>query len=398
MPIFVSSLRNVELQQELLALLKKNKVKLLLNTTSFSLAKIGESAQSKFWSELNVPVLQVILSSSTESQWLDSPQGLMPRDVAMNVALPEVDGRIITRAISFKSVQTWNEELETNVVVYQPKSDRLNFVADSAANWIKLANTPVQERKVALILANYPNKDGRIANGVGLDTPASCIKILEALQEQGYSLIDLPQTGDELIQRLTKGITNDPESRISRPCYQSLPIETYQQYWQTLPESVRQGITERWGDVGTRNVETYHDTSLLIPGIQLGNVFVGIQPSRGYDKDPSLNYHAPDLEPTHEYLAYYHWLRSSFGVQAVVHVGKHGNLEWLPGKSLALSANCYPEVALQTIPNLYPFIVNDPGEGSQAKRRSQAGNYRPFDPTSDPRRALWWIGKIRGVN
>ena len=369
LPIFISSLRNVELQQQLLAWLQKDRAKLLLNTTSFSLAKIGESAGADFWSRLNVPVLQVILSSSTESQWSDSPQGLMPRDTAMNVALPEVDGRIITRAVSFKSVQTWNEKLETNVVVYQPKSDRLDFVADSAANWINLANTPVANRKVALILANYPNKDGRIANGVGLDTPESCIKILEALQTSGYSVTDLPQTGEELIQRLTKGITNDPESRINRPSYQSLPIEAYQQYWQTLPEPVQQGITDRWGDGETGR---RRDGEIEIPGIQLGNVFVGIQPSRGYDRDPSLNYHAPDLEPTHEYLAYYQWLRSSFGVQAIVHVGKHGNLEWLPGKSLALSANCYPEVALQTIPNLYPFIVNDPGEGSQAKRRSQA--------------------------
>ncbi|MBW4532783.1 MAG: cobaltochelatase subunit CobN [Pleurocapsa minor HA4230-MV1] len=374
LPIFIDSLRNVELQQQLLALLKETKVKLLLNTTSFSLAKIGESAQLEFWQQLNVPVLQVILSSSTESQWSTSPQGLMPRDVAMNVALPEVDGRIITRAISFKSVQTWNERLETNVVVYQPKSDRLDFVAESAANWIKLANTPVQERKVALILANYPNKDGRIANGVGLDTPASCIKILEALQQEGYTVIDLPITGDELIQRLTKGITNDPESRINRACYQSLSLEEYQQYWETLPEAVQQGISNRWGNVGANGHSPLQESPLQIdiPGIQLGNVFIGIQPSRGYDRDPSLNYHAPDLEPTHEYLAYYHWLRSSFGVQAIVHVGKHGNLEWLPGKSLALSANCYPEVALQTIPNIYPFIVNDPGEGSQAKRRSQA--------------------------
>ena len=367
LPIFIASLRNVELQQQLLALLQKNKLKLLINTTSFSLAKIGESAQLKFWRRLNVPVLQVILSGSTKAQWETSSQGLMPRDVAMNVALPEVDGRIITRAISFKSVQTWNDRLETNVVVYQPKSDRLDFVAKSAANWINLANTPVAERKVALILANYPNKDGRIANGVGLDTPASCIKILEALQVEGYQVKDIPQTGDELIQRLTTGMTNDPESWLNRPSYQSLSIEEYQQYWQTLPETVQQGIRERWGDV-----EAYHGKSIKIPGIQLGNIFIGIQPSRGYDRDPSLNYHAPDLEPTHEYLAYYHWLRSNFGVLAIVHVGKHGNLEWLPGKSLALSQNCYPEVALQTIPNIYPFIVNDPGEGSQAKRRSQA--------------------------
>ena len=374
-PIFISSLRNVELQQQLLALLQKNVIKVLLNTTSFSLAKIGESAQLEFWQQLNVPVLQVILSGSTEEQWELSSQGLMPRDVAMNVALPEVDGRIISRAISFKAVQTWNDRLETNVVVYQPKSDRLDFVADSAANWLKLSNTAPQERKVALILANYPNKDGRIANGVGLDTPASCIRILEALKLGGYTVPDIPQTGDELIQRLTKGITNDPESRISRPSYQSLPIREYQEYWQRLPETVQQGIESRWGsrEVGEMGeIGKFNQKAIEIPGIQLGNVFIGIQPSRGYDRDPSLNYHAPDLEPTPEYLAYYHWLRTCFGVQAIVHVGKHGNLEWLPGKSLALSANCYPEVALQTIPNIYPFIVNDPGEGSQAKRRSQA--------------------------
>ena len=390
LPIYVSSLKNIDLQQQLLDLCQNNKIKVLLNTTSFSLAKIGESSQLEFWQRLNIPVLQVILSGSSQEQWESSLQGLMPRDVAMNVALPEVDGRIITRAISFKSVQTWNEQLETNVVVYQPKSDRVQFVSECAAKWVDLANTEVKDKKVALILANYPNKDGRIANGVGLDTPASCIKILEALQKQGYTVSNLPQTGDELIQRLTTGITNDPESRVSRPSYQSLSLEAYQQYWQTLPETVRQGITNRWGDVGAQQYEgadvgANRDSPLQrlgekkkiqkyisIPGIQLGNIFIGIQPSRGYDRDPSLNYHAPDLEPTHEYLAYYHWLRSCFQVQAIVHVGKHGNLEWLPGKSLALSADCYPEVALQAIPNIYPFIVNDPGEGSQAKRRSQA--------------------------
>jgi cobaltochelatase CobN len=376
-PIFISSLRNVELQQQLLVLLQQKNLQVLLNTTSFSLAKIGESSGLNFWQQLNVPVLQVILSSSTLEQWSSSLQGLMPRDVAMNVALPEVDGRIITRAISFKSVQTWNQKLETNVVVYQPQSDRLDFVADLANNWASLANTPNQDKKVALILANYPNKDGRIANGVGLDTPASCIKILQALAAEGYTVTDLPTTGDELIQRLTKGITNDPESSISRPTYQSLSTEAYQQYWQTLPASVKQGITDRWGLVGAvrpKGLAARREPpqQINIPGIQLGNVFIGIQPSRGYDRDPSLNYHAPDLEPTHEYLAYYHWLRSCFKVQAIVHVGKHGNLEWLPGKSLALSNSCYPEVALQTIPNIYPFIVNDPGEGSQAKRRSQA--------------------------
>ncbi|MBE9168499.1 cobaltochelatase subunit CobN [Pleurocapsales cyanobacterium LEGE 06147] len=389
-PLFISSLREPEIQAELLTYFETTSIEILLNTTSFSLAKISNESQLQLWQKLDVPVLQVILSGSTKERWESSFQGLTPRDVAMNVALPEVDGKIITLAVSFKSVQIWNEKLETDVVVYEPKSDRINFVADLAANWIKLRQTPPFERKIALILANYPNKDGRIANGVGLDTPASCIEILKALQQAGYLVEQIPATGEELIKRLTAGITNDPESKEIRPVYQSLSKEEYQKYFQTLPQKVQQEIIDRWGDVEVKRQKakgksdrnnlklTKTPNSVLytqhfpIPGIQLGNIFVGIQPSRGYDRDPSLNYHAPDLEPTYEYLAYYYWLREKFQVRAIVHLGKHGNLEWLPGKSLALSPYCYPEIALQTIPNIYPFIVNDPGEGSQAKRRSHA--------------------------
>ena len=373
-PVFVSSLRDPEVQEELLITFQKDHpIQLLLNTTSFSLAKIDLPTEKLgFWQQLNVPVHQVILSSSSLETWDEA--GLMPRDVAMNVALPEVDGRIITRAVSFKSVQTWNADLETDVVVYQPLPDRIDFVADLAANWIRLRQTPRQNRKVALILANYPNRDGRIANGVGLDTPASCIEILKALQTDGYWVEAIPADGDELISRLTAGITNDPEGQI-RPVQQSLSALEYQNYFATLPQKVQEQMSDRWGigDRGQgRDREEQPSTQFPIPGIQLGNIFVGIQPSRGYDLDPSLNYHAPDLEPTHRYLAYYYWLREKFGALAIVHVGKHGNLEWLPGKSVALSQNCYPEIALGSIPHLYPFIVNDPGEGSQAKRRSGA--------------------------
>jgi cobaltochelatase CobN len=363
-PLFISSLRKTEIQQTLLNYCARNSLDLLINTTSFSLAQIDGNDTSKIWQQLNLPVLQIILASSTKEQWESSLLGLMPRDVAMNVALPEVDGKIITRAISFKSVKTWHDRLETDVVIYQPEIDRVNFVADLAANWLALKQTPVNERKIALVLANYPNKNGRLANGVGLDTPASCIEILQALKAAGYQIGDIPETGDELIRLLTAGVTNDPESREIRSIWQSLSVSEYREYFLTLPEKVRQGIISRWG--------VWEEGEIPIPGIQLGNIFIGIQPSRGYDRDPSLNYHAPDLEPTHEYFAYYYWLRAKFAAQAIVHVGKHGNLEWLPGKSLALSKTCYPEVALQAIPNIYPFIVNDPGEGSQAKRRSQA--------------------------
>ncbi|MGB3755471.1 MAG: cobaltochelatase subunit CobN, partial [Rivularia sp. (in: cyanobacteria)] len=372
-PVFISSLREIDVQNELTEFLQNlngESVSFILNTTSFSLARLETERPSvELWENLDVPVLQVILSSSSIEQWESSSQGLSPRDIAMNVALPEVDGRIISRAVSFKTVENTNSALQTDVVIYKPVASRIEFVADLAANWVKLRYKSPQKRRVALILANYPTRDGRLANGVGLDTPQSCIEILQALQNAGYQVENLPQNGNELIELLTAGVTNDPEARDLRKIRQSLSPEDYQEYFASLPKVVREGISQRWGDGEQLPITNYQ---LPIPGIQLGNVFIGIQPSRGYDIDPSLNYHAPDLEPTHAYLAFYHWIRKSFAADAVVHVGKHGNLEWLPGKSIALSENCYPEVAFGTLPHLYPFIVNDPGEGSQAKRRAQA--------------------------
>ena len=373
-PIFVSSLRDPDVQSELLHYFRPKDeagIQVLLNTTSFSLAQLGERERGgeptsdfpELWQRLDVPVLQVILSGGGLAQWQQEWRGLSPRDVAMNVALPEVDGRIISRAVSFKAVQGWNAALETEVLNYQPVDDRIQFVAELAANWAKLRQEQVRDRKVSLILANYPSRNGRLANGVGLDTPASCVAILQALQQAGYHVENIPKNDDELIRRLTAGITNDPETKGMNPVRQTLAIAAYQAWFDTLPETVKTQVNQRWGDA---------QDSFAIAGIQLGNIFVGIQPSRGYETDPALNYHAPDLEPTHDYLAFYHWLRSDFGTHAIVHVGKHGNLEWLPGKSVALSEDCYPEVAFGAIPHLYPFIVNDPGEGSQAKRRSQA--------------------------
>ena len=367
-PLFVSSLRDPDVQAEVLDYFQPKDepgVQVVLNTTSFSIANLSSSspAPQTLWEKLDTPVFQVILSGGTLEQWQSDFRGLSPRDMAINVALPEVDGRIITRAVSFKAAQTWNADLETMVVGYEPVDDRVQFVADLAANWVKLRQTAVGDRKVALILANYPARDGRIANAVGLDTPASCIEILNAMQQAGYAIDHPPQSADELIQHLTTGITNDPEGA-NRPVHQSVAAEDYQHYFATLPDGVRSGIEQRWQDSSAQ--------TFPIPGIQLGNIFIGIQPARGYEQDSSLNYHAPDLEPPDRYLAFYYWLREKFGAQAIVHVGKHGNLEWLPGKSIALSPDCYPEVALGALPHLYPFIVNDPGEGSQAKRRSQA--------------------------
>ncbi|MCC3474307.1 MULTISPECIES: cobaltochelatase subunit CobN [unclassified Microcoleus] len=391
-PVFVSSLREPDLQVELVEHFKpkdSEPIQLLINTTSFAVSGFNnlEPEQNSFKS-LDVPILQAIFSGGGLEQWETELQGLSPRDVAMNVALPEVDGKIITRAVSFKAVQTWNSELETDVVGYVAADDRISFVADLTANWVKMKQTPAANRRIAIILANYPTRNARLANGVGLDTPASCVEILKAMQEVGYQVDNIPSSGNELIEMLISGVTNDPEGRELRPVNQYLDLAEYQEYFATLPQQVQDGICNRWGlatgerrtEVLTTNLEgrtevltTNLDTNLFpIPGIQFGNVFVGIQPSRGYEIDPALNYHAPDLEPTHNYLAYYYWLREKLGIDAIIHAGKHGNLEWLPGKSVALSNKCYPEIALGALPNFYPFIVNDPGEGSQAKRRSQA--------------------------
>ncbi|WP_293330742.1 cobaltochelatase subunit CobN [Microcoleus sp. CAWBG58] len=380
-PVFVSSLREPDLQIELLEYFQPKEsepIQLLINTTSFAVSGFNNpEPEQNSLNSLDVPILQAIFSGGGLEQWESELQGLSPRDVAMNVALPEVDGKIITRAVSFKAVKNWNSELETDVVGYVAADDRISFVADLTANWVKMKQTPAANRRIAIILANYPTRNARLANGVGLDTPASCVEILKALQQAGYQVDNIPSSGTELIEMLTSGVTNDPEARELRPVNQYLDLAEYEEYFATLPQQVQDGICNRWGlatgerrtEVLTTNLDAY---LFAIPGIQFGNVFVGIQPSRGYEIDPSLNYHAPDLEPTHNYLAYYYWLREKFGSQAIIHAGKHGNLEWLPGKSVALSANCYPEVALGAMPNFYPFIVNDPGEGSQAKRRSQA--------------------------
>ncbi|MEO1347692.1 MAG: cobaltochelatase subunit CobN [Cyanobacteria bacterium J06635_15] len=376
-PIFVSSLQDPDTQTELLTLLKPKGepgIQVLLITTSFSIAQLDQTTpQLDLWQKLDVPILQVILSGGTQDQWQTNPQGLSPRDIAMNVALPEVDGRIITRAISFKAVQRRSSALETDVVVYEPVSDRVQFVAQLAAHWVHLRQTPPAERRIALILANYPTRDARLANGVGLDTPQSCVEILHSLATAGYHIPDIPKDGDDLIQRLTQSITNDREANPLRPAHQTLTPEAFENFFNALPKAVKTGIRDRWPASPTLpHSPTPPSSPLPIPGLQLGNLFIGIQPSRGYDQDPTLNYHAPDLEPTPEYLAFYAWVRHQFGAQAIVHIGKHGNLEWLPGKGIALSENCYPEAALGPLPHLYPFIVNDPGEGAQAKRRAQA--------------------------
>ncbi|MBL8893174.1 MAG: cobaltochelatase subunit CobN [Rhizobiales bacterium] len=364
--LFVASLRDEESAQTIAKVFSSNPPDVILNATAFAVSSTGQSGEGPF-SEFDCPVLQVIFAGSGEQAWRNSAQGLGPRDLAMNVALPEFDGRIITRAISFKTEPQHHAPTDSRVVTYKSVPDRVEFVADLATNWIKLRKTAPANRRVGIVLANYPNKDGRIANGVGYDTPASTIAILSALSGAGYATGDFPHDGSALIETLQRGPTNASSKRAASS---KLPASRYREISAALPAALQAAVTARWGAIETDPF--FRGDAFELPCVTFGNIAVAIQPARGYNIDPKSSYHDPALVPPHGYFAFYFWLRHLFGAHAVIHNGKHGNLEWLPGKATALSAECYPDAILGPLPQLYPFIVNDPGEGTQAKRRTAA--------------------------
>ncbi len=368
LPIALSSLKETPCHEMVELLLARSEARLIVNTTGFSLSSTDAPRARPF--SRDVPVLQVILAGANEEDWRAGTQGLSPRDIAMNVALPEVDGRIVSRAVSFKGLLRRCSRTETDVAAYRAVPDRVRFVAALAANWVRLATKANAEKRIALVLANYPTRDGRIGNGVGLDTPESVVRILAALGEQGYAVGEPPASGSELMASLLTNFTNDPGLRDLKVAEACLSLDDYEHWFSSLPEISRRQVNERWGPPG--DDPTLRDGVFPIPGKFFGQVFLGLQPPRGYHLDLAATYHDPDLVPPHAYLAFYCWLRTAYGADAVAHVGKHGNLEWLPGKGIALSASCWPEAALGPTPHVYPFIVNDPGEGAQAKRRAGA--------------------------
>jgi len=380
LPVFVASLKDPLSIATLEGLFDKAPPDVILNATSFSTGTphqgdAGAMNPLAGASANGAPVFQVVLSGGSETVWESGLSGLSARDIAMNVALPEVDGRILSRAISFKGEAYFDDATQCPIAAYRARGDRVDFVADLAKNWAHLRRTPEAKRKVALVLANYPNKDGRLANGVGLDTPAATIHVLGLLDKAGYRVLNAPAHSDALMQMILDGPTNWLTDRARRAGGVDLSFADYQIDYGQLPLDVRTRIEDRWGRPEA--------DPFFVPGevdcgrfklsvLQFGNVVVGVQPARGYNIDPSETYHSPDLVPPHNYLAFYFWLRQQFRADAIVHMGKHGNLEWLPGKSVALSKDCFPEAVLGPMPHIYPFIVNDPGEGTQAKRRAQA--------------------------
>jgi cobaltochelatase CobN len=390
--IFTSSLRERDTEGVPQALrLLQRLPDLLLSTVSYPVftlssvdTAVAGAADSPF-ERLGVPLLQAICSASPRAQWQASSRGLPPAEAAMNVALPECDGRIGGPPISFKESHR-----------YVPDPERLERLAGLAQRIVRLRRQPNRARRVAIILNNTGGKAQRVGSAVGLDVPASLLALLRRMKDAGYQIGDLPDSADELMADLLSRGSYDATYPLNEAHVWRMPREQYVEWFEHQAEGFRDTLSRRWG-VPTRRGPTLapplwrgakessqrlsfvtatephsDDTHFLFAGLEFGNVLVAIQPPRAYGVSAEEMYHAGDLPPTHHYAAFYRWLAQTADVDALVHLGAHGTLEWLPGKSVALSAQCTPDVLLGELPLIYPFVVNNPGEAAQAKRRAHA--------------------------
>jgi cobaltochelatase CobN len=377
MPVFCSSLRTAE--PELLDTLRRADalVVTVLAAGGSRPATAGAGGDDEAWdvgalAALDVPILQGLCLTTSRAAWEASDDGLSPLDAASQVAIPEFDGRIITVPFSFKEVD------EDGLTVYAADPERAARVAGIAVRHARLRHTPAAGRRVVVMLSAYPTKHARVGNAVGLDTPASTVRLLSRLRDAGYDLGEgfpgvAEQDGDALVHALIAAGGQD-EDWLTEEQLAGNPVRisaaSYERWYRTLPADLREGMERHWGPPpGELFVQ---DGDIVLAALRAGNVVVMVQPPRGFGQNPIAIYHDPDLPPSHHYLAAYRWLSDEFGAHAIVHVGKHGNLEWLPGKAAGMSASCGTDAALGDVPLVYPFLVNDPGEGTQAKRRAHA--------------------------
>lgn len=317
--------------------------------------------------DAGVPVLQAYTLYTTEEKWRDNPDGMGSAELGTQVILPEFDGVIHTNPVAALT------DAESRERVYRPVSERIRMVVAKAVGWARLRHIPVADKKVAVVLHNYPPKNSNIGSAAGLDTPESLYRLLQCMRQAGYHVGELPDSSEALMKMVLAVATNDrawlSESSL-RAARGKMPDGTYISYYETFAARTKQELQEDWGNPPG---DVFHfDDYLLIPGIAFGQVWVGVQPPRGFGENISAVYHSPTLPPTHQYLAFYEWLRNGWCADAVIHLGTHGSMEWLPGKGTGLSEACYPDRSLRSIPDIYPYWITIVGEGIQAKRRGSA--------------------------
>jgi len=338
----------------------------LINTCKFSFQSLGAQTLEELKLQ-DCPIIQGYTIYMDEASWAQDPQGVTPLDVNLSISQPELDGVIQGGVVA---CQTYDER---GHYVYLPVKERIAAVVQRAIKWSKLRHTTVSERKIAIVLHNYPPKNSNIGSAAGLDTPESVLRLLAQMKEEGYLVDTVPDTSAELMDMVTSHMTND-RSMLTDELLASaegrMSSAGYKAYFETLPIDTQQAMISSWGEA-PGDVFVYDD-EVIIPGFSNGNLWITVQPPRGFGENVSAIYHDPCLPPPHQYLAFYHWVRTVFEADAVIHVGTHGSLEWLPGKGAGLSASCYPEIGISSLPNIYPYWTTIIGEGIQAKRRSSA--------------------------
>lgn len=355
LPVYVTSLKDKAVAGPLSEAIATFRPDVVINCTAFS-ARLDDG--STLLDAADAPVFQAPLSTLSRDAWAAASRGLSATDLAMSVVLPEVDGRLDGPVISFKAPAGRAEALEYTPILHQPDADGIARLVRLAEGWTRLRRTPRVERRLGLVLSNYSGKGGRTAHAVGLDGPASLSAIADDLREAGYDVAALPAPA-ELIAALESG--SDALD---------IPLADYLRWFAALPAELSEAITATWG--APEEDPLVRDGAFRIAGRIAGKLVIAVQPDRGRADSRSGDHHDPNLAPRHAYVAFYLWLRQGFDAHAMIHLGTHGTLEWLPGKAAGLTAACAPVALTNGLPVAYPFIVNNPGEAAQAKRRIAA--------------------------
>jgi cobaltochelatase CobN len=362
--LFVASLKEPSGAAFVSGRLRAWRPAVVVSATGFS----ARGAEGSPLDAADVPVLQLVLSGSSEADWARASRGLAPADLAMQVVLPELDGRLSTAAISFKEAEAATEGLDFARNLHRAHPAGVAQAADRVVGWARLAGTPRAERRVLVVLSDYPNAGGQIGHAVGLDTFASAGAMLRMLQGEGYDTWD----DEGLVAGLTTGALRVVLSAFA-----------YRDLFAALPAAVREQVVAAWGPP---------DVAVSLRYVTLGRVMLAVEPGRGNKLDRKAGYHDPDVPPCHAYIGFHLWRLRVLDAHALVHLGAHGVLEWLPGKPVALSESCFPQALLGGTPVIYPFIVNNPGEAAASRRRLGAVTIGHLTPPL--RRACLYGGAV----
>jgi cobaltochelatase CobN len=354
-PLVVPNLKDADAADFARAALARLRPAVVVTTTAFAAGDGNETPLDR----AGVPVLQALIATTKRDAWRDNPRGLGAADLAMHVVLPEIDGRVLAGALAFKHPQPAEQGLAFTALANRPEPDRVAMIADRIAALVRLQTTPRARRRVAVLMPDYPGMAGRTGYAVGLDVPASVVALLSDLAGAGYAVDDAPVSSRALLDRLEIG---DADAGLS--------VGRYKEWLATLPDGAVAGIRAAWGEPD--NDPDVRDGAFRFRARAFGNIFVALPPDRGRASERRADYHDPALPPRHALVAFGLWLRRIVAADALVHMGAHGTSEWLPGKAAALTASCFPEIVLGPLPVIYPFIVSNPGEAAQAKRRIAA--------------------------